>query len=191
MNPRYKALEIASKRSRPEMFEESSASCSVNFGVNVFNRSVMQRMLPREIYKNVLNAIDGREKIKPEYADSIAVAMKEWAISHGATHYSHWFQPLTGATAEKHDAFIDWVTTDQVIEKFNGKQLIQGEPDASSFPSGGLRSTYEARGYTGWDPTSPAFVWSGGDGMTLCIPSVFFSWTGDVLDSTTCRIAAI
>lgn len=183
MNPRYSALEITSKRTRPEIFEECDKNSSVSFGCHVFNRSVMQKMLPRDVYKNIVNAIDGREKIKPEYADSIAVAMKEWAISHGATHYSHWFQPLTGATAEKHDAFIDWVATDQVIEKFSGKQLIQGEPDASSFPSGGLRSTYEARGYTGWDPTSPAFVWRGGDGVTLCIPSVFFSWTGDVLDS--------
>jgi glutamine synthetase len=183
MNPRYGILEITSKRTRPEIMEECAANASASFGMHVFNRSVMQRMLPRDVYKNIVQAIDGHEKINPEYADSIAVAMKEWAISQGATHYSHWFQPLTGATAEKHDAFIDWVTTDQVIEKFSGKQLIQGEPDASSFPSGGLRSTYEARGYTGWDPTSPAFVWSGGDGVTLCIPSVFFSWTGDVLDS--------
>lgn len=183
MNPRFSALEMMSRRTRPEIFEEGDAQSSNHFGVHVFNRSVMQRMLPRDVFKNIVSAIDGREKIKPEYADSIAVAMKEWAISHGATHYSHWFQPLTGATAEKHDAFIDCVTIDQVIEKFSGKQLIQGEPDASSFPSGGLRSTYEARGYTGWDPTSPAFVWRGGDGVTLCIPSVFFSWTGDVLDS--------
>ena len=127
--------------------------------------------------------MEGREKIKPEYADTIALAMKEWAMDLGATHYTHWFQPLTGATAEKHDAFIEWQTQDKVIEKFSGKQLLQGEPDASSFPSGGLRSTYEARGYTGWDPTSPPFLWRGGDGITLCIPSVFFSWTGDVLDS--------
>lgn len=183
MNPRYNALEMYSKRLKPEIFEESLGNSSDSFGIHVFNRSVMKRMLPREVYHNVLNAIDGHEKIKPTFADSIAIAMKEWAISHGATHYSHWFQPLTGGTAEKHDAFIDWAASDQVIEKFSGKQLVQGEPDASSFPSGGLRSTYEARGYTGWDPTSPAFVWKGGDGMTLCIPSVFFSWTGDVLDT--------
>jgi glutamine synthetase len=127
--------------------------------------------------------MDGQEKIKPEFSDTIALAMKEWAISNGATHYCHWFQPLTGFSAEKHDSFIEWNTVDKVIERFSGKQLIQGEPDASSFPSGGLRSTYEARGYTGWDPTSPVFLWVGGDGVTLCIPSVFFSWTGDVLDS--------
>lgn len=182
MNPRYKALESVEKRSRHSITDLKSAGSSETFGMNVFNRSIMQKMLPKEVYKNVLNAIDGKEKIKPEFADTIAVAMKEWAIGKGATHYSHWFQPLTGASAEKHDAFIDWNTPDQMLEKFNGKQLIQGEPDASSFPSGGLRSTYEARGYTGWDPTSPVFVWSGGDGVTLCIPSVFFSWTGDVLD---------
>ncbi|WP_052354940.1 glutamine synthetase III family protein [Candidatus Protochlamydia sp. R18] len=156
---------------------------SQNFGKYVFSRTVMQKMLSEEIYKNVSNAINGREKIKAEYADSIAIVVKEWAMSHGATHFCHWFQPLTGASAEKHDAFIEWNSADGVMEKFNGKQLIQGEPDASSFPSGGLRSTYEARGYTGWDPTSPIFLWKAGDGVTLCIPSVFFSWTGDVLDS--------
>lgn len=183
MNPRYAALETIGKRSRFLPEPSPASSSSELFGTHVFNRSVMQKMLPRDIYKNVLDAIEGKEKIKPEFADTIALAMKEWAISKGATHYSHWFQPLTGTSAEKHDAFIDWNAPDRVIEKFSGKQLIQGEPDASSFPSGGLRSTYEARGYTGWDPTSSVFVWSGGDGVTLCIPSVFFSWTGDVLDS--------
>lgn len=143
----------------------------------------MKKTLPAEVYENVLKAREGLEPIKKEYADTIATALKEWAISQGATHYSHWFQPLTGATAEKHDAFIDWGGTDQIIEKFTGKQLVQGEPDASSFPSGGLRSTYEARGYTGWDPASAPFIWKAGDGVTLCIPSVFFSWTGDVLDT--------
>lgn len=156
---------------------------SDEFGMHVFTRSVMQKMLPREIYDNVIHAMEGKEKIRVEFADPIAVAMKEWAISLGATHFTHWFQPLTGASAEKHDAFIEWESPDRMIERFTGKQLIQGEPDASSFPSGGLRSTYEARGYTGWDPTSPVFVWKEGDGITLTIPSVFFSWTGDVLDS--------
>lgn len=162
---------------------DAAANQSETFGLHVFNRSVMQKMLPANVYKNVLAAMSGQAQIRLEYADVIALAMKEWAISLGATHYCHWFQPLTGAQAEKHDAFIDWNAPDRVLEKFNGKQLVQGEPDASSFPSGGLRSTYEARGYTGWDPTSPVFVWEGGDGMTLCIPSFFFSWTGDVLDA--------
>jgi len=182
MNPRFEAMKKANVFDF-QSSDEKNAISSESFGARVFNRSVMQKMLPVEIYKNVLNAMEGREKIKPEYADPIAVAMKEWAVNHGATHYSHWFQPLTGAIAEKHDSFIDWNAADQVIEKFSGKQLLQGEPDASSFPSGGLRSTYEARGYTGWDPTSPVFLWIAGDGVTLCIPSVFFSWTGDVLDS--------
>ena len=183
MNPRFKAIEIISARKSSTVEGTKNSSPSDIFGKHVFNRKVMQQMLPREIYKNILNAMNGSEKIKPEYADTIAVAMKEWAIKLGATHYSHWFQPLTSASAEKHDSFIDWKTSDEILEKFSGKQLLQGEPDASSFPSGGLRSTYEARGYTGWDPTSPVFVWQGGDGLTLCIPSIFFSWTGDVLDT--------
>jgi len=184
MNPRYLALQaLGSNRRLAVNGLTANSNISESFGKQVFNRAVMQKMLPREVYKNLVNAIDGLEKIKPEFADVIALAMKEWAMSHGATHYCHWFQPLTGSVAEKHDSFIDWNDVDQVLEKFNGKQLIQGEPDASSFPSGGLRSTYEARGYTGWDPTSPVFLWQGGDGMTLCIPSVFFSWTGDVLDT--------
>ncbi len=157
---------------------------SEKFGIHVFNRSVMQKTLPPEIFRNIISASKGEERIRPEYADTIAVAMKEWAVSLGATHFTHWFLPLTGASAEKHDSFIEWnPSEDKIVEKFTGKQLLQGEPDASSFPSGGLRSTYEARGYTGWDPTSPVFIWKGGDGVTLCIPSVFFSWTGDVLDS--------
>ena len=182
MNPRYAAL-VETQNRRLEKNALPHQTSSDKFGELVFNLDVMQKSLPREIFHNVRNAMNGFEAIKLEYADTVAVAMKEWAIGHGATHYSHWFQPLTGLYAEKHDAFIDWDTSDKVIEKFSGKQLIQGEPDASSFPSGGLRSTYEARGYTGWDPTSPPFIWNGGGGRTLCIPSVFFSWTGDVLDT--------
>lgn len=181
---RYRAIEaVASHNDSVAERAQTMQRASDEFGMHVFTRSVMQKMLPREIYRNVINAMEGKEKIREEYADPIAVAMKEWAISLGATHFTHWFQPLTGASAEKHDAFIEWESPDRMIEQFTGKQLIQGEPDASSFPSGGLRSTYEARGYTGWDPTSPVFVWKEGDGITLTIPSVFFSWTGDVLDS--------
>ncbi len=183
MNPRYHAVSIATER-KP-VLSNGIKHESDQFGAYVFNRSVMRKMLPKEIYVNLFNAMDGKERIKEEFADTIAVAMKEWAISHGATHYTHWFQPLTGASAEKHDSFIDWQAPDKVIQKFSGKELLQGEPDASSFPSGGLRSTFEARGYTGWDPTSPVFLWKGGDGITLCIPSIFFSWTGDILD---CKI---
>lgn len=181
---RYRAIEaVATHNDSVTERAQAVQRASDQFGMHVFTRSVMQKMLPREIYENVINAMDGKEKIRQEFADPIAVAMKEWAISLGATHFTHWFQPLTGASAEKHDAFIEWESPDRMIEQFTGKQLIQGEPDASSFPSGGLRSTYEARGYTGWDPTSPVFVWKEGDGITLTIPSVFFSWTGDVLDT--------
>lgn len=183
MNIRENILKEMGKKRQFEPKKEAQIANSENFGKYVFSRAVMQKMLPRDIYKNIVKAMEGQEKIKQEYADTIAMAVKEWAMSHGATHYSHWFQPLTGSSAEKHDAFIDWNAPDKVIEKFNGKQLIQGEPDASSFPSRGLRSTYEARGYTGWDPTSPIFLWKGGDGLTLCIPSIFFSWTGNVLDT--------
>lgn len=182
MSIRYEALKSIVKINDFEPRGRDKSISSEHFGKKTFSRPLMQKILPKEIYQNVIAAMDGLDRIKPEYADTIAVAVKEWAISHGATHYCHWFQPLTGLSAEKHDAFIDWDASSSVIEKFNGKQLIQGEPDASSFPSGGLRSTYEARGYTGWDPTSPLFLWKAGDGITLCIPSVFFSWTGDVLD---------
>lgn len=184
-NPRYKALQITGERDRTLKQDVESFSPVDTFGKRVFNKKVMKEMLPTDVYKNIIAAIDGKEKIKDEYADLIALAMKEWAINQGATHFCHWFQPLTGSTAEKHDAFIEWNSPEDAVEKFSGKQLIQGEPDASSFPSGGLRTTFEARGYTGWDPSSPVFVWKAGDGITLCIPSVFFSWTGDVLD---CKI---
>lgn len=185
MRPRDKAVETAGEREvlRGDKAKAPVQSISSIFGSHVFSRNVMEKMLPQKICDNVFNAMEGREKIKPEYADSIAVAMKEWAMSHGATHYTHWFQPLTGSAAEKHDSFMDWAGPTSVIEKFSGKQLLQGEPDASSFPSGGLRTTFEARGYTGWDPSSPAFIWTAGDGVTLFIPSVFYSWRGEVLDT--------
>lgn len=181
MTPRFKSLEMAGKR-YPILNRDRGVTCGEIFGSHVFNRSVMERMLRQDVCKNAIAALEGYEQLNPDFANEIATAMKEWAISLGATHYTHWFQPLTGATAEKHDSFIEWTTPGKVIERFGGKQLIQGEPDASSFPSGGLRSTFEARGYTGWDPSSPAFIWRAGDGVTLCIPSIFFSWTGAVLD---------
>ena len=143
----------------------------------------MQKMLPKKIFQNVEEVLDCKKKLNPIYTDAIALAMKEWAIMHGATHYCHWFQPLTGQAAEKHDSFLDWKGADTVIENFCGQELIRGEPDASSLPTGGLRKTCEARGYTSWDPTTSSFLWRIGKSFTLCIPSVFFSWTGDVLDS--------
>lgn len=182
-NPRLKALLKTTEESLNIKDHEPLERPSDCFGKRVFNRTIMQKMLPKDVYDNVVNASEGKEKINEEFAGMIATVIKEWALSNGATHYCHWFQPLTGASAEKHDSFIEWVRPGSVIEKFSSKQLIQGEPDASSFPSGGLRTTFEARGYTGWDPTSPVFLWKAGDGITLCIPSVFFSWTGAVLDS--------
>lgn len=183
-NVRFDAVRLAAKSGR--VVTNNRSTPTESFGKLVFNRQVMERMLPEEIFNNLIGAMEGRETLKLAHSDAIAMAMKEWAVEHGATHYTHWFQPLTGASAEKHDSFINWLTiNDKVIEHFSGKELIQGEPDASSFPSGGLRSTYEARGYTGWDPTSPPFLWKGGDGFTLCIPSVFFSWHGQALD---CKI---
>ncbi|MEC7840474.1 MAG: glutamine synthetase III [Chlamydiota bacterium] len=182
-NPRFDALETSGERNFFLRHDIESYKPTDSFGIRVFNRNTMQQMLPREIFENIVAATEGREKIKPQYADSIAMAMKEWAVKLGATHYCHWFQPLTGMSAEKHDAFIEWGDSDAMIDKFSGSQLIQGEPDASSFPSGGLRRTFEARGYTGWDPSSPVFVWKAGNGITLCIPSIFFSWKGAVLDN--------
>lgn len=182
MNPRNNAVrDVFSHRTAEALFTEQRRGIE-KFGSLTFSKEVMERMLPREILTNVLGAIEGKEKIKASYADALAGAMKDWAAALGATHFSHWFQPLTGHIAEKRDAFIDWKSADLLIEKFSGKQLIRGEPDASSFPSGGLRSTSEARGYTTWDPTSPPFLWKTGGLTVLCIPSVFFSWTGEALD---------
>ena len=148
------------------------------FGSNVFNDVVMRSTLPKEVYKSLRKTIDNGERIDMSIADSVANAMKDWATSKGATHYTHWFQPLTNLTAEKHDSFIEPVGNDEVIMQLTGKSLIVGEPDASSFPSGGSRETFAARGYTAWDPTSPAFVKEG----TLYIPTIFVSYTGETLD---------
>ena len=157
------------------------------FGENVFNDAVMQERLPRKTYKELKNTIEAGTELQASTADVIAHEMKEWAIEKGATHYSHWFQPLTGATAEKHDAFISAPKANgKVLMEFSGKELIKGEPDASSFPSGGLRSTFEARGYTTWDCTSPAFVKKSADGTAiLYIPTAFCSYTGEALDQKT------
>ena len=158
------------------------------FGENVFNDAVMQERLPRKTYKELNNTIEAGTELQSTTADVIAHEMKEWAIEKGATHYSHWFQPLTGATAEKHDAFISAPKSNgKVLMEFSGKELIKGEPDASSFPSGGLRSTFEARGYTTWDCTSPAFIKKSADGKTaiLYIPTAFCSYTGEALDQKT------
>ena len=148
------------------------------YGSMVFNEHTMQERLPSATYKQLMKTIKGGEPLNLEVANVVAHAMKEWAIEKGATHYTHWFQPLSGITSEKHDAFLDPTPDGRAIQSFSGKELIQGEPDASSFPSGGLRATFEARGYTAWDPTSYAFV----KDEVLCIPTAFCSYTGEALD---------
>ncbi len=156
------------------------------FGENVFTIEKMRERLPKNVYKEVVSVIEGGGELSKQSADVVANAMKNWAVEHGATHYTHWFQPLTGITAEKHDAFIGSPDKDgKMITSFSGKELIKGEPDASSFPSGGLRATFEARGYTTWDITSPAFLKESGTGVTLCIPTAFCSYTGEALDKKT------
>jgi glutamine synthetase len=155
------------------------------FGSSVFTKAEMQARLPKAVYKSIVATIDKGAKLDPAVADSVAAAMKDWALEKGATHYAHVFYPMTGFTAEKHDSFLEPVSDGATLAEFAGKTLIQGEPDASSFPSGGLRSTFEARGYTGWDATSPAYILENPNGNTLCIPTVFVSMTGEALDYKT------
>ena len=163
---------------------EQQGSVADTFGSHTFNLEEMRKRLPRPIYEAIQATIAAGEPLENSFADEVAHAMKEWAVENGATHFTHWFQPLTGATAEKHDSFLT-LTEGKAIERFSGSQLIQAEPDASSFPSGGIRSTFEARGYTAWDPTSPAFLKYAEHGATLTIPSVFISYTGEALDKKT------
>jgi glutamine synthetase len=155
------------------------------FGENVFSKAVMQKRLPKGVYKSVIGTIEHGKPLDPVVADAVASAMKDWALEKGATHYAHVFYPLTGLTAEKHDSFLEPLADGTALAEFAGKTLIQGEPDASSFPNGGLRNTFEARGYTGWDVTSPAYVLENPNGNTLCIPTVFVSMTGEALDHKT------
>ncbi|MDO8731024.1 MAG: glutamine synthetase III [Actinomycetota bacterium] len=155
------------------------------FGMNVFSKSVMQKRLPKIVFKSVTDTIENSAPLDPTVADAVASAMKDWALEKGATHYAHVFYPLTGFTAEKHDSFFEPVGDGTALAEFAGKTLVQGEPDASSFPNGGLRNTFEARGYTGWDVTSPAYILENPNGNTLCIPTVFVSMTGEALDHKT------
>ncbi len=182
---RFNAI-IESLKQKPIDVKESKHRSEV-FGSNVFNQKAMRQYLTKHALQSILAAISKGIKIDRLTADHISAGMKEWAIAKGATHYTHWFQPLTGATAEKHDAFFDTIDQALAIEKFEGSQLVQQEPDASSFPSGGIRNTFEARGYTAWDPSSPAFVY----GTTLCIPTVFVAYTGEALDYKTPLLKAL
>ncbi len=152
------------------------------FGANVFSSAVQRQRLPRDVFGRLQQTLARGEALDTSLADAVALAMKEWALEHGATHYTHWFQPLTGSTAEKHDSFYAPTGEGTALAEFTGKELIQGEPDASSFPTGGIRATFEARGYTAWDPTSPAFLLENPNGALLCIPTAFASWTGEALD---------
>src|SRR3954463_2113994 len=152
------------------------------FGENVFSLDEQRQRLPKHVFKQLTKTLATGGALDPALADSVAQAMKDWAMEKGATHYSHWFQPLTGLTAEKHDSFYNPTGDGTAIAEFSGGELIQGEPDASSFPSGGLRATFEARGYTAWDPTSPAFILENPNGALLCIPTAFASWSGEALD---------
>ncbi|GAB1431013.1 glutamine synthetase III [Ignavibacteria bacterium] len=163
----------------------SNKDISSIFAVDVFSLDTMREHLSKSVWKSLAATIERGETLNPQIADIVALAMKEWATERGATHYTHWFQPLTGSTAEKHESFVAPNADGGAIAEFSGKDLIQSEPDASSFPSGGLRSTFEARGYTAWDPTSPAFLMRHENGATLCIPTAFASWTGDALDHKT------
>ncbi|HAH05892.1 MAG TPA: glutamine synthetase type III [Elusimicrobia bacterium] len=167
------------------------APLSETFGSITFNRQAMMKHLSKAVYQKLRDVIDNEEKLDEQIADEVAHGMKEWALTLGATHFCHWFQPQRGVTAEKHDSFLAFDEQGAPIERFSGRQLIQSEPDASSFPSGGMRSTFEARGYTAWDPTSPAFVLQSGRAATLVIPSVYLSWTGEVLDMKTPLLRAL
>jgi glutamine synthetase len=153
------------------------------FAANVFSPQVQQRRLPKDVFRKLQGTLDQGEPLDPSLADAVAAAMKDWALENGATHYTHWFQPLTGSTAEKHDSFFSPAGEGTALAEFSGKELVQGEPDASSFPTGGVRATFEARGYTAWDPTSPAFLLENPNGALLCIPTAFASWTGEALDA--------
>jgi len=161
------------------------------FGSLVFNDEVQRARLPKTVYQSLRRTITKGEPMTVAVADAVAAAMKDWAIEHHATHFTHWFQPMTGLTAEKHDSFYSPQSAGTAVAEFSGKELIQGEPDASSFPSGGMRSTFEARGYTAWDPTSPPWLLESPNGTTLVIPTAFVSWTGDALDKKTPLLRSI
>lgn len=182
-NNRQQAIQsIQGRQPVKANIDYTGTSVAETFCTNVFNRAAMRTLLPKTVYKAVVRCLDQGEPLDPSLADVVANAMKDWALSRGASHFTHWFHPMTGLTAEKHDSFLVSSGDEGAILEFSGKNLIQGEPDASSFPSGGIRSTFEARGYTGWDPTSPAFLMESINGKTLCIPSIFCSYSGHALD---------
>ena len=191
MSNQYRMSAIKEIAEAPAAGIKAAATANVDFyGEDVFNSEAMKAYLPKDICKKLFATIENGVALDPSIAGEVAHAMKKWAMDRGATHFTHWFQPLTGSTAEKHDAFLE-PEGDKAIMAFSGKNLIVGEPDASSFPSGGIRSTFEARGYTAWDPTSPAFIKRHGNGATLCIPTAFCSYTGEALDKKTPLLRSI
>jgi glutamine synthetase len=185
-NVRTEAVKaIISAHPRLNRIDFKKTSFKELFGVNVFNEEEQRQRLPKPVFRALQKTVKQGASLDPAIADAVAAAMKEWAMEKGATHFTHLFQPMTGQTAEKHDSFLSPTDDGKAIAEFSGKELVKGEPDASSFPSGGLRATFEARGYTAWDPTSPAFVYEGPNGATLVIPTAFLSWTGEALDKKT------
>jgi glutamine synthetase len=191
-NARQRALQvIADRTAESSDIDFTETHIRELFGECVFGAEQRRQRLPKAIYKALEATIREGKELSGEIADAVAVAMKDWASEHGATHYTHWFQPMTGLTAEKHDSFLVPTPDGSAIAEFSGKELVRGEPDASSFPSGGLRQTFEARGYTAWDPTSPAFILENPNGATLVIPTMFVSWTGDALDKKTPLLRSI
>jgi len=184
-NLRFKALEKIAQQEYVAFSPKMNRLDS--FAANVFDERKLQNYLSKPAFKEMMLAIKKGTQISRSLAEQIAQSMKLWALEKGATHYTHWFQPLTGATAEKHESFLDFAKDGRVISALDGSQLVQQEPDASSFPSGGIRNTFEARGYTAWDPTSPAFLF----GKTLCIPTIFVSYTGEALDYKTPLLRSI
>jgi len=191
-NARTRAIESIALDNRPlGTLRPGDQSAVEVFGQNVFGLSTMQAHLPKDVFSRLMKTLKRHERLDPSVADTVANAMKDWALARGATHYTHWFHPMTGFTAEKHDSFLSPTDGGLAINEFSGKRLIQGEPDASSFPSGGIRSTFEARGYTAWDPTSPAFLIESVNGTTLCIPTAFCSFTGHALDKKTPLLRSI
>ncbi len=191
-NARQEAIKaIASTQPVKSAIDPTKTAISELYGENVFNMALMRKVLPKAVFASLVSTIEKGAKLDSANADAIASAMKEWAVAKGATHYTHQFHPMTGATAEKHDAFISYTADGTAINEFSGKVLIQGEPDASSFPSGGLRATFEARGYTAWDPTSPAWILEGINGKTLVIPTAFCGWKGEALDEKTPLLRSI
>lgn len=191
-NARTRAIESIALDNKPLATLRAGDQSAVEvFGQNVFGLSTMQAHLPKDVFARLMKTLKRHERLDPSVADTVANAMKDWALARGATHYTHWFHPMTGFTAEKHDSFLSPTDGGLAINEFSGKRLIQGEPDASSFPSGGIRSTFEARGYTAWDPTSPAFLIESVNGTTLCIPTAFCSFTGHALDKKTPLLRSI